>query len=563
MDKVEHNGAKVYVYTRVSTSMQVDGYSLEAQKTAILAYAQYQHMTVVKEYSDEGFSGKNIAGRLQFQQMLNDITAGKDDVKFVLVFKLSRFGRNAADVLSSLQLMQDFGVNLICIADNIDSSADSGKLMISIMSAIAEIERENILVQTMAGRLQKAHDGGWNGGFAPYGYALIDGNLVVNEDEAKVVRLIYDKYANTTMGANGVANWLNNHGYQKKIRQNGSLDTFSAHFVKLVLDNPIYSGKIAYGRRKTTKIQGKRNEYHIVKQNTYPIYEGQHNPIVSEELWNRAHAKRIETGFRSDKLEKDHEYILSGLLKCPGCGAPMYGTVSRSKKRADGTPYPPYYSYICRNSTQVTGHACSWKRQISAPKTDASVRDIIISLVKTPKFQEIMKDMIGEQLDSSELQAELDSSRKNLRQALGTQKKLEQQMDALDVTDHHFDRKYESLNRRLEQIFDTIDKLEQQISQVQARIEKVKGNQLSRDSVYKYLMLFDQIYDKMTDKEKKTLMQSFIRSIDIYPEKQQNGQQLKTIHFLFPVSYAGNLTTAISLPCVTTDETVCLLSRNK
>ena len=85
------------------------------------------------------------------------------------VFKLSRFGRNAADALSALQVMQDFGGNLICVEDGIDSSKDVGKLMISILSAVAEIERENIRVQTMEGRIQKAREGKWNGGFAPYG----------------------------------------------------------------------------------------------------------------------------------------------------------------------------------------------------------------------------------------------------------------------------------------------------------------------------------------------------------------------------------------------------------
>ena len=115
-------------------------------------------MTIVGEYSDEGFSGKNIQGRLEFQRMLSDIQQGKDDISFVLVFKLSRFGRNAADVLNSLQLMQDFGVNLICVEDGIDSSKDSGKLMISVLSAVAEIERENIRTQTMAGREQKARE---------------------------------------------------------------------------------------------------------------------------------------------------------------------------------------------------------------------------------------------------------------------------------------------------------------------------------------------------------------------------------------------------------------------
>ena len=143
---------RCYIYIRVSTAIQVDGYSLDAQREQLRKYAEFQSMTVVREYADEGKSGKNIEGRAAFRQMLQDIEAGKDHVDFVLVYKLSRFGRNAADVLSSLQKMQDYGVNLICVEDGIDSSKESGKLMISVLSAVAEIERENILVQTMEGR---------------------------------------------------------------------------------------------------------------------------------------------------------------------------------------------------------------------------------------------------------------------------------------------------------------------------------------------------------------------------------------------------------------------------
>ena len=130
---------KCYIYTRVSTAIQVDGYSLDAQKDKLKKYAEFQDMEIVGEYSDEGHSGKNIKGRQEFMHMLNDIEDGKDGVDFVLVFKLSRFGRNAADVLSSLQLMQDYGVNLICVEDGIDSSKEAGKLLISIIAAVAEI----------------------------------------------------------------------------------------------------------------------------------------------------------------------------------------------------------------------------------------------------------------------------------------------------------------------------------------------------------------------------------------------------------------------------------------
>ena len=136
---------KVYLYTRVSTSIQIDGYSLEAQKSRMKAFALYNDYEIVGEYEDAGKSGKSIEGRVQFTR----IKTGKDGVSFVLVFKLSRFARNAADVLSTLQTMQDFGVNLICVEDGIDSSKDAGKLMISVLSAVAEIERENIaLIRT-------------------------------------------------------------------------------------------------------------------------------------------------------------------------------------------------------------------------------------------------------------------------------------------------------------------------------------------------------------------------------------------------------------------------------
>ena len=110
----------------------------EVQKDKLHKYADYQDMMIAGVYSDEGKSGKSMEGRPQFQQMLQDMESGKDNIDFALVFKLSRFGRNATDVLSSLQRMQDLGVNLICVEDGIDSYKDNRKLMISVLSGVAE-----------------------------------------------------------------------------------------------------------------------------------------------------------------------------------------------------------------------------------------------------------------------------------------------------------------------------------------------------------------------------------------------------------------------------------------
>lgn len=307
---------RCYIYTRVSTAMQVDGVSLDAQKEKLKKYADYQDMVVVREFSDEGKSGKNVDGRPQFKEMLELIEAGTDDIDYVLVFKLSRFGRNAADVLSSLQKMQDFGVNLICVEDGIDSSKDAGKLMISVLSAVAEIERDNILVQTMEGRKQKAREGKWNGGFAPYGYKLVDGSLFIAEDEVEVIKIIFDKYINTTMGVAAIAAFLNESGYVKKKRQNNTIDGFAASFVKGVIDNPVYCGKLAYGRRKTEKVQGKRNEFHVVKQDEFMVVDGEHEAIISAEEWKAAQDKRKTTGVKRVKTHSlEHEHILTGILK--------------------------------------------------------------------------------------------------------------------------------------------------------------------------------------------------------------------------------------------------------
>lgn len=205
---MNREGKKCILYPRVSTEMQVEGYSLDGQKTSLKKFAEREEMQIVGIYEDAGKSGKSIEGRPAFKRMLSDIQEGLD-VDYVLVYKLSRFGRNAADILNSLEFIQSYGVNLICIEEGIDSSQTSGKLLISVLSAVAEIERENILEQTMNGRREKARQGKWNGGPAPYGYILKNDTLLIDEQEAEIVRTIFDKFVNTNMGYTGIAKYLN------------------------------------------------------------------------------------------------------------------------------------------------------------------------------------------------------------------------------------------------------------------------------------------------------------------------------------------------------------------
>lgn len=377
---------KVYLYTRVSTTMQIDGYSLDAQKTKMKAFCDYNEYEIAGEYEDAGKSGKSIEGRIAFNQMMDDIKSGKDEVSYVLVFKLSRFGRNAADVLATLQVMQDFGVNLICVEDGIDSSKDAGKLMISVLSAVAEIERENIRVQTMEGRMQKAREGKWNGGFAPYGYSLIDGKLEVNEEEAVAIRTIFDQYVNTDLEANGIAKYLENHGIHKIARQNGTNPLFDAALIRRIIQNPVYSGKISYGRRRTEKVHGTRNEYRQVRKDDYLLVDGLHEALVSEEVWEQAQVKVAAQAKKYEKVNRDKGekiHLLSGILKCPVCGSGMYGNKA-IKKRKDGSNYKDFYYYGYKHRNMTRGHKCDYRRQVHEEMLDAVVAEVISKLVSNP-----------------------------------------------------------------------------------------------------------------------------------------------------------------------------------
>ena len=549
---------KCYIYTRVSTSIQVDGYSLDAQKEKLRKYADYEDMTVVGEYSDEGFSGKNIQGRLEFQRMLNDIQEGKDDVSYVLVFKLSRFGRNAADVLNSLQLMQDFGVNLICVEDGIDSSKDSGKLMISVLSAVAEIERENIRTQTMAGREQKAKEGKWNGGFAPYGYRLENGDLVIAEDEVDIIRIIYDRYIHTNDGLVAVANYLNNHGYTKKIRQNGTIPGFSANFVKDVLDNPVYMGKIAYGRRRTEKKLGTRNEMHVVEQDEFPIYEGQHEAIISEEDWNLVQEKRKINAFKREKINNpEHAHILSGILKCPCCEKSLYGNIAKAHSKDKKTRY----YYYCKNTVGATGHKCTFRVNIEQTEMNRMVAAIVSAMVNDPQFSKAIKEKIGASVDTETLEKQLVALQSQLRQTLGIKTRLERQMDTLDIGDVHFDRKMLDLQRRYDEQYGRIEEIEIQMSEIKSHIQNIRQEKISGDNIYQLLLAFDEVYGSATEIEQKEFMRAFIERIDLYPIKQEDGNWIKNIVFNFPVPVKGKEVKEMPLEKSTILETIVLLQK--
>lgn len=557
---MNREGKRCLLYSRVSTEIQVDGYSLDAQKNGLKRFAEREEMTVVDMYEDAGKSGKSIEGRPAFKKLLSDVENGLD-VDYVLVYKLSRFGRNAADILNSLALLQTYDVNLICIEEGIDSSQTSGKLLISVLSAVAEIERENILEQTMNGRREKARQGKWNGGPPPYGYMIKDGVLQIEEDEGKIVKMVFEMYTTTKIGYTGIAKYLNLQGITKKKRKESDVTIFSGRFIQILLDNPVYCGKIAYGRRMREKVKGKKNEYRIVAKKDFSITEGQHEAIVSEEIWEKAHSKRINTGVKfASKSGQDRAYLLTGILKCPKCGSSMYANRIRWTKK-DGT-YKEVMYYACSRNKQERGHYCDYSANLKKTDIEPLVIEFIKELVQDEHFAVEIKKKIGLQVDTTKIDTEIRNYESKLKEVELNKARLEREIDSLPIETAHRERKLHDMTLRLDALYDTIVEIEEKVEDAKLRRKSVEAEFITMENIYKILEHFGELYDIISDDEKKELIATLVKEIQIYPEGESDTP-LESMKFNFPVYKDGQEVNEIFLNKRTNVETLAVLSRKR
>lgn len=198
--------------------------------------------------------------------MMEDIRSKKDNIRYVLVFKLSRFARNTSDIAKYLQELASYGIDLLDVKDGIVTSTVTGKMIANIMGAVAEAELENIHELTLAGRQQKARNGFWNRAQAPFGYSLEDKKLVICSDEADIVREIFRLFTEEGQSIRYIIKKLNDENVQREQRGNVKLTVFTERMVRIILGNPvIYAGMISYGRHHTVKVEGTNNEMKVVK----------------------------------------------------------------------------------------------------------------------------------------------------------------------------------------------------------------------------------------------------------------------------------------------------------
>ncbi len=184
---------RAVAYLRVSTDDQArEGYSLDAQRACLRAYCTAKGYELIREFEDDGFSGRTMK-RPAFLEMMQAIRDGLPDgrrIGAVVVAKFDRLNRNLYDFLATQQEMQRHGVNFASVGETIDTQGPFGRFFVQVIAAFAELESGIIAERVRIGMREKAVQGGFNGMSAPFGYDIVDGGLVINEREAVVVRKI-------------------------------------------------------------------------------------------------------------------------------------------------------------------------------------------------------------------------------------------------------------------------------------------------------------------------------------------------------------------------------------
>ncbi|MCX0375994.1 recombinase family protein [Clostridium perfringens] len=342
--KIEKRRKIIAIYCRVSTDEQAEfGYSIDEQKRLLEEWCKANDYIIYKCYSDRGISGKNIKDRPALKELLSDAKEGKFDM--VISWKINRVSRKLEDVLKIVNILEKNNITFKSYSEPFETDTPAGRMQFQMMALIGEFERGTIAQNVKMGMIAKAKSGNWCGGRV-LGYDLVPNNspeeekkgknkLEINEKEAEIVRFIFNEYSKGK-GYKAITNKMNKLGYKTKKGNN-----FSVGSIRDILTNPVYIGEIRYNVRQNWSEKRRRNI------NPNPIrVKGKHEAIIDRELWDKVQLI-LESKKGKPSRIYDGEYPLTGILRCPKCGAGM--VISRTTNTlADGTKKRIAY-YCCGN----------------------------------------------------------------------------------------------------------------------------------------------------------------------------------------------------------------------
>lgn len=354
------------IYTRKSSEegLDMEFNSLDAQREACEKYIQIQKHEgwdiVPDNYDDGGFSGGTVE-RPALKRLVADIKAGMIDI--VVVYKIDRLSRSLLDFLNLMQVFETHKIAFVSVTQNFDTSTSMGKLMLNVLLSFAQFERE-ITGERIRDKIASSkRKGMWMGGPPPLGYDVKDRKLIVNDDEAEIVRLMFDTFIMKRSMKLLVVE-LKRLGIKSKFRITGTGrhvggNTYDAVTLYKILNNHLYLGKIRHKDQ---------------------IYEGQHQAIISQDTWNTVRTIfQISPRMRGAATKRKVPSVLLGLLKCGGCQSSM------SPKHARKKGGKLYRYYVPSLHMKGKCESCPVK-QISAAEIEGTVLEQLHYIFNAPEL---------------------------------------------------------------------------------------------------------------------------------------------------------------------------------
>ena len=389
MGRAKKSSTRVAIYIRISTGkgMQLEGHSLDAQLNICRKLAEDRGWEIVVIYREEGASAKTTK-RPQFRRMMRDAHAGLFDV--IIVHKLDRFSRSVADVLTIMNELEELNVAFISFAEQFDFTTPIGRATLTMMAAFAQWYLDNLSQETAKGKRARAEKGLWNSA-VPFGYAVDykkdggDGLAYPDEDEREGVLYAFEQYVTGMYSNNDIARLLNEADYRPKGRGERALRLFSKDTVTDILQNRFYLGEVQY-----------KGEW----------YEGVHEPIIPEELFERCQRVRQQRRPRLGTTARSGSrvYPLTGIARCARCGGRMRGSYASGKR---------YY----RDPARQKGCDCD-QSMVRAGDTEEALGGFLERLALPADWKEQVMALIqthfGEERDVLREQARIENELKRL-----------------------------------------------------------------------------------------------------------------------------------------------------
>jgi hypothetical protein len=363
---------RVTFYARVSTDQDEQINSLENQVQYYTELIQSRpNWRFVPGYVDEGISGGSTKKRDNFNRMIRDAKAGVFD--FIITKEISRFSRSTLDSIRYTQELLDYNVGVFFQNDNINTLDTDSEFRLVIMAGVAQDEIRKLSERLKFGFRQAIKNGHVLGNDKLYGYDKKDCVLTVNEEEAEIIRIIFDLYGNQRLGTRTISKRLMELGYTSR-----EGNTFNTLTIRHILENPKYKGWYCGNKSQSVDYRTKRNV--LLDESEWVTYPDPSIPaIVSEELWNRANAlykrRREEMKSHSSGLSFHNRYPYSAKIYCEEHGTTFHRQVIQTKKGQQEV-------WQCKVYRSHGRAACP------APQIRSSDLDVILSDI----FKELVRD---------------------------------------------------------------------------------------------------------------------------------------------------------------------------